>query len=63
MIRLRCWWWRIWTFRKEKFKITMYPPNYFDVGDTLTYGEELKWLIYIGKGWYIPCKKGTLKYS
>ena len=61
-IQLKCWWWRVWTFRKDKFKMTTYPANYFMAGETLTYGDDLRYATYIGKGYYIHCYYGKLKY-
>jgi len=61
-IQIRCWWWRIWTFRNAKFKMDTSPPNYFMPGETLTYGKENRYAMYIGKGYYINCHYGKIKY-
>jgi hypothetical protein len=59
MTALKYWWWRVWTFRKEKFKVT-FEDHWFEPGDT-AYISSTGRCLCIGKGYFIPCKYGKLK--
>ena len=61
--KLKYWWWRIWTFRKEKFKLTFHSHKPA-LGDVLGYSAnpktDPKSIIHIGKNYFIPYKVGII---
>ena len=53
MIRaIKYWWYRVWKYRKAKFKITLREEAYFEKGDILQQPNGAE-ILCIGKGYYI----------
>jgi hypothetical protein len=61
--KLKYWWWRFWTFRKEKIRLTFHnvQPS---LGEVFFYSATIKsnpsQIIHIGKNYFIPYKLGIL---
>lgn len=61
--KLKYWWWRVWTFRKEKFKLTFngFEPKLGDIyGYSSTYRTDPISVIHIGKGYFVKYSVGKL---
>jgi hypothetical protein len=52
---LKYWWWRVYVFRKDKFKLTFNENITWKLGDVAV-NSELNYVMYIGKGYWILTK-------
>jgi hypothetical protein len=58
MKKLKYWWWRVWTYRKEKFKVNT--MGYYEAGDVVSATDHPYNILCIGKDYYIPYFYGKL---